>query len=239
MEENCFLYRTTLACAQNQCIPCFYKIFPSGYAYLKTKSKKRKFSEESKVKLPPNQRPENCLRSKSSAYAAVYRSSDRVLTLGDGDLSFALSLAHEFSSSAQTALNLIATTYESHESLVNTYPDISARMQEIADTDAFLYHDVDATKLESYRFLANKKFNFVLWNFPCIGVRNGLDGQVSELDQNKALIKDFFESVRPFLESTGEVHLTHKTVEPFSWWNIEQLAMESGFRLVFKIVFDK
>ena len=39
------------------------------------------------------------------------------------------------------------------------------------------------------------------------------------IKENKKLIKDFFNNIKQFLKiNFGEVHITHKTIEPFSWW---------------------
>lgn len=41
------------------------------------------------------------------------------------------------------------------------------------------------------------------------------------------------------LEGPREVHLTHKTIEPFSWWNISELAGECGYSLLGALLFDR
>jgi hypothetical protein len=38
---------------------------------------------------------------------------------------------------------------------------------------------------------------------------------------------------------SGQLHVTHKTIEPFSWWEITQLAEECGLFLYCSIVFDR
>ena len=97
------------------------------------------------------------------------------------------------------------------------------------------------------------RFDRVVWNFPCVpppeegeggsgegegegegttsasGAGAGEDGQSRELEANKELLRSFFRSCRPLLRNGGgEVHVVHKTREPFSWWNIPRLAAE-GF----------
>lgn len=77
------------------------------------------------------------------------------------------------------------------------------------------------------------KYDIVIWNFPCIRIENGMDGQVSELQLNQQLLSQFFKSVQDVLEPLhGEVHVVHKTIEPFSWWDIKDLAKRAGLRYV-------
>ena len=33
--------------------------------------------------------------------------------------------------------------------------------------------------------------------------------------------------------------MTHKTIEPFSWWDVPALAAEAGFALARRVVFDR
>lgn len=240
MSEGLFISRSTTGCAKNGCIPCFYKIFPDGnFPILQQHSKKRKFEQIGSQKLISNQRPENCLRAKSPYYAGFYTASQYILTVGDGDLSFSLSIAKEFRKQIRGQIPLIATTYENRESLLRTYPEIEKRLNSLSDMDIEVHNGVDATNLQQYEFLTDRLFERILWNFPCIRIEKGLDGQVSELDQNKQLIRAFFRSAASFLKDDGEIHITHKTVEPFSWWGIESLAEEGEFRCVFKVAFDK
>jgi 25S rRNA (uracil2634-N3)-methyltransferase len=244
--SSCFAYRSTVSCALNECIPCFYKLFPNGLFPLKSvgSTRKRKFSEdgseEPSLKLPPNQRPENCRRAKQPEYSGLYSSNQKVLTVGDGDLSFSLSLSNALSSNGpSSASNLVATTYESHEKLIEIYPDIRQTIDGLRSNKVSIFHSIDATNLSPLDNCRLQPFDIIIWNFPCIRIEKGFDGQVAELDQNKDLLRRFFRNVTAYLASDGEIHVTHKTIEPFSWWGIEDIALEEGFRCSLKIVFDK
>eukprot|EP01034_Spumella_vulgaris_P007640 gene7640-9737_t len=84
-----------------------------------------------------------------------------------------------------------------------------------------------------------KHFDVVIWNFPCSSLPAGADGQAKELEANRELLTLFFKNVHAFLrKGTGEVHISHKTVEPFSWWGIKQLAKDSGFDFAYAVIFD-
>ena len=188
--DDLFVHPSTLACAIGQrnttstsssnssssspCIPCLYKLFPSGVVPSTT----TEISGEHQLKLPPNQRPELCPRAApSSSYQGLYVRHNRILTLGDGDFSFSLSIAHGLyesscsgddsgrgketaenhtsgssrssSSSSTTCHNLTATSHESLAQLHLTYEavGITDKLQELRDRGVTVLHEVDATNL--------------------------------------------------------------------------------------------
>lgn len=219
--------RSTFFCATEQfCIPCFYKLYPNGT-----------LSVSPQLQLPPNVRPEMCPRSCAAdeMKMAFYSTKARILTVGDGDLSFSRSLAKQ-----GYAHKLIATTHESLESIYHTYPNAEDILSSLRSDGVTLYHEIDATTLETYPQLQDAdRFDIVIWNFPCIRVDKGADGQVSELELNRNLLRSFFQSVVSILGTGGEVHIAHKTIEPFSWWGLCDIAEREGFHLYRKIVFDR
>jgi 25S rRNA (uracil2634-N3)-methyltransferase len=180
-----------------------------------------------------------------------------ILTVGDGDFSFSLSLANQLLSN-DTA-KLTATSHESLKSVLDTYkPHSQATLASLRSLGATVLHEVDATNLAATTELHSereskhgkkdkdeikvklKKFDVVIWNFPCLSLPAGADGQAKELAANRELLTSFFNNVHQFLrKGTGEVHISHKTVEPFSWWGIKQLAAESGFDFAYAVIFDR
>jgi 25S rRNA (uracil2634-N3)-methyltransferase len=220
------------------CVPCLYKVFPWG-----------------QMALPPNQRPEMCIRSgipaDKRARGLYSGKSDKVLILGDGDFSFSLSIA--------TAVHKrsIFTSHESHSTLLDVYPGVQTILDETrraAKAPDCIMHEVDATDLARTSALDCHRgsFDVVAWNFPCIRMPAGKDGQAEELQINQDLCRSFFQNVRPYLKPTttstssastsghgAEVHITHKVTEPFSWWGMEALAQEAGLVCAGRLVFDK
>ena len=214
---------------------------------------------------PSNTRPELCVRSglkpvskvgrgcmspqqidlMTNVYGARLEASDfqseyAVLTVGDGDFTFSLSLAetdkfqqcidckdssgnpscivesHPRSAGCRR-LKLTATSHESYQSICITYPHAVDTLNRLKHLGATVLHDVDATDLQHGSHFATEgthiTFDFVIWNFPCVSLPAGADGQTSELEQNRALLRRFFANIRPFLTvDRGEVHITHKTI---------------------------
>jgi len=287
-----YVHKATLHCATKRlCIPCLYKLSPTG--------------QFGKVKCAPNQRPEECPRSfrpagtsdAGAAYQGLYHPDmqQSVLTVGDGDLSFSLSIARgvaaayalsgsssdkkkhaEGVAGSSSAFRLTATTHESLQSLLATYTDAADNIASLVALGVTVLHEVDATHL-AVSSVAKHRFDVIVWNFPCVGVpavirsakeatassasasasaiagdgaegvivlETGKDGQVDELEQNVQLLKKFFENAPSHLTQTGtggEVHVTHKTIEPFNWWNIPAINANSKSGLVAagSVVFDR
>lgn len=112
-------------------------------------------------------------------------------------------------------------------------------------------HDVDATNLASNAYIHTNLLNridVVIWNFPCIRVDEGRDGQTNALQENQELLRKFFINISAYLKTndgnsndgcTSEVHVTHKTIEPFCWWGIVDIAKANGFIVKGLIIFDR
>ena len=238
MERNfagIFVHEKTLHCALDKCLPCCYKINPSGVWNVDNKKL---------IKLPPNQRPECCLRFKNAEFGGFYDRKQRIVTIGDGDFSYSLSLARFFDTKAKK--KLVCTSHESLKSILATYPTSPAILEELAALKVTVMHEVDATALQASltsRLPKSKRFDVVVWNFPCVRADRGADGQVDEIDNNITLLRNFFTNVGDILRSkdgsVGEVHVTHKTLEPFCWWDITKIAAECHCQCLGSIVFDR
>lgn len=282
-DTNLFLHSTTLTCAiDNHCIPCLYKLFPEGKddPLLKSLESISSWRIKNRMKFPTNVRPEMCPRTKTTAtmesscsmylptslYAVQGEESEatepndeaskmNVLTVGDGDFSFSLSVANQLLSNE--SVKLTATSHESLRSVLDTYkPHSEVTLAKLRKLGATVLHGVDATQLDLTTELhkpskssskSDKKdkqkmqrFDVVIWNFPCLSLPAGADGQAKELEANRELLTLFFKNVHSFLhKGSGEVHISHKTVEPFSWWGIKQLAKDSGFDFAYAVIFDR
>jgi hypothetical protein len=139
--------------------------------------------------------------------------------VGDGDFSFskaidaAMSHIHQESSGdgivefyEKKALGggNIYTSHESGKVVREIYPGCAERLDTLLGQ---VIHEVDATDLKSVSVLRGEEssFDVIAWNFPCVRVLAGKDGQVDELEANKTLMRRFFRSCASFLKPGGEV----------------------------------
>jgi len=148
-----------LNCIAAGCVPCAYKLVVQPSLP----------HEADSVKFSPNKRPEECLRMRihsrmqqqgavgggsrwdveAAHGAGTYRGS-RLLTVGDGDLSFSLSLAKLLAPAPrETAGCMIATTHLTRAELEGAYgaANIQQTISELNALGTVVLHRVDATDL--------------------------------------------------------------------------------------------
>ena len=169
-----------------------------------------------------------------------YKRGMSVLTVGDGDLTFSLAVARLLFADSQhrqhhdSSGRMVATSYESKETLLHVYPNIGETIQELESLGATVCYQVDATNIvgtlpKDVLIVDNNKFNRITWNFPCSAIGSGQDGQNDAMDFNKQLIRDFVRNTitsELLDEDDGEIHMLHKTKPPFNQWQIESVALE-------------
>ena len=113
---------------------------------------------------PPSSLPADAARLPCSA-------ADRVLLVGEGDLSFALALARALG----TGANLVATTYDAEAELREMYaPWVARTLRDLRGLGAAALHGVDATRLHEPALRsrldpAGAGFRLVVWNHPHAG----------------------------------------------------------------------
>lgn len=159
--ETLYVQRSTFKCAvEDWCVPCVYKIIQHPGSY---------------TNLMPNQRPEMCPRCRESAprYTGLYDPDARILTVGDGDMSFSVALA-------RGGINLVATSHESEETVRSVFKNGSTNIDELKSLGVTVRFGVDATDLAAC--FEGEKFDRIVWNFPCVarGIAGGKDGQNTE-----------------------------------------------------------
>ena len=228
--QKLFVLEETLDCAVNgKCIACIHKICAG---------------EELLPGSKPNVRPESCLRAHSDrttkdddSVIGLYPKGSRILTVGDGDLSFSLALVRVLGSS-----NVIATTYESRASILASYPDTGAgNISELEELKCTIMHGVDAGNLEASFSILTDRFDFIVFNFPCIATaKAGEDGQTAEIVENQALLSRFGCGASKLLNPSGFVHISHKTKAAFKNWGVTKYVCEtSELTPAGAVVFDR
>jgi hypothetical protein len=88
-------------------------------------------------------------------------------------------------------------------------------------------YEVDVTRLGESLAKALPgvdKVDTFVWNFPCTAESNGQDGQNSEMEQNKELLRKFAGNAAALGATT--VVITHKTKPPYNQWSIVDLLEE-------------
>lgn len=200
--DRLYACQVTLHCAyRKRCVPCAYKVGCFDVAL-----------DQEFCRIIPNQRPEQCPRSKEVRGAEGtlgYTPGMAILTIGDGDFTYSLAIARILH---KQATSVIATSYESKESLVKVYPGIKKTIADLEALGVTIGFKVDATRIkETLPSIKDKQFDRIVWNFPCSAIAKGQDGQNEEMEYNKGLVRDFVSNARPLLKEQGQIHLNHKT----------------------------
>lgn len=177
------------------------------------------------------------------------------LVVGDANLSFSLQLAQH-----RKALNhsgrLIATTFETLETLRERYMEIDTTIKGLQDLSVEVMHGVDCTKLsEDQRFQQMKQsFGAVYYNFPHAGaVRGFFDSHPFVRWRHENLMQLFFRCLRQFVKPGGTVKVAsnsgatgvrfsdiinagtlneflHIETIPFKEWNLRRYHRSFGDR---------
>ena len=238
--RNCselYAVAETVKCAhQNGCIPCAYKIATFDVAL-----------DSEICQRIPNQRPELCPRSQLKSneispakheYPLGYKNTMSVLTVGDGDFSFSLALA-------RFGCRVVATSYESEETVRNVYDSVGVieNVTELERLGAKIFYKVDATNIARTlpKSLTDRNFHRIVWNFPCLIVGKGGDGQNVKMEDNVRLVRAFIHSAKSHCLLGGQIHINHKTKPPFNQWNIDAVAVKNvdSIRFLHRVVLDR
>lgn len=165
----------------------------------------------------------------------------RILTVGDGDLSFSHSL-YKY----HQPQSLTATVYDSLETLLSKYSDNAYHALDEAGTP--LLFGFDVTDKTTWSTLAQQQFDVVIFQFPLLPAFSSFDAyqargeEVSINTLNRQLLRTFLQhAFQYFLDPAGEqlCFITSKDVKPYREWNIENaLHMQSDFHYLGSSLFD-
>ena len=209
-----------------------------------TRKRKRGIKRKSKLNLTGEQiakiKRKFFAREKAGS-VGIYKDGQKILTVGDGDFSFSVALARHLHLGDDAGTSLTSTTYESYGVLKDVYPGIADTVQELDCHGVEMLHGINAVDLKGTLPDGERRlYDRIVFNFPCVAVRDGKDGQNAEMEENKALVKGFLESASAMLNAGGEVHIRHKTKAPYSQWGIARIAASTGlFEEERRIVFDR
>lgn len=146
----------------------------------------------------------------------------RILTVGDGDLSFSRALLTHHRPSL-----LEASVYDSEATLLRKYSDND--LHALRENDIPVHTGIDITDSKSVQTL-EKKFDLIVFQFPLIPSFATLEdfeqhsADASPNTLNRKLLRQFL--IHSFLHLLDEAgpricYITSKEVKPYREWNIE------------------
>ncbi|RCK64576.1 hypothetical protein Cantr_00275 [Candida viswanathii] len=222
-------------------------------------SSQNKLNKIKSMKTSKKQKQQNKLHQATSRGRSKglmpFNGHERVLLIGEGDFSFARSLILQ---NFLIPENLIATSFDTHETLLEKYPDVEETLTELAELGVRVMHGVDATNLpvtlkltmNSRQKKQNKKvklfengesLDYVMFNFPHTG--RGIKDQDRNIRDHQNLILLFFKNCKLVFElvnsedllgykkTMGKIIISLFEGEPYHSWGIKILGKSEGYKV--------
>ncbi|KAE9600250.1 hypothetical protein Lalb_Chr14g0370921 [Lupinus albus] len=159
----------------------------------------------------------------------LYHSFHKILCVGEGDFSFALSLARKFG----TATNIVATSRDSRE---EKYQNASRNLSELKSLGCTIVHGVNVHTMMHHPLLNRlRDFDRIVFNYPHAGF---IGRREFEYRQIKKLVSGFLRNGINLVAEKGQIHITHRADYPYSECRIEELAEWEELILVGKVLFN-
>ncbi|KAJ0108625.1 hypothetical protein J7T55_015059 [Diaporthe amygdali] len=154
---------------------------------------------------------------------------DAILLVGEGDLSFSRALVeHHYCE------NVTATVLEKDlEELTAKYPHVNENVELIEAEGSKVAYGVDAKKMAPWAKKSGKDsvgiMDRIIFNFPHVG---GKSTDVNrQVRYNQELLVEFFKRALLSLAPGGTIIITLFEGEPYTLWNIRDLARHSGLQV--------
>ncbi|KAI7896972.1 uncharacterized protein EV154DRAFT_541258 [Mucor mucedo] len=174
-----------------------------------------------------------------------FKSKDKILLIGEGNFSFARSLAENYLEEGSE--NMVATCYDTEKVLYEKYGDEAKdNVELIREYGATVLFEVDATDFP--KEVKKNRYHKIIFNFPHAG--SGIKDQDRNVVANQKLLNGFFDAATPMLTKAskgeipatksntrqaeeeivpdGEIHVTLKTCKPYNLWAVKGLVKANG-----------
>ncbi|KAJ2158216.1 Meiotic nuclear division protein 1 [Coemansia sp. RSA 552] len=123
-----------------------------------------------------------------------YATHHTILLVGEGNFSFARSVAERLESGA----NMVATAYDSESVARDKYSDLEDHLSVFRDLGGTVLFGVDGTALDGCSLIRGRRFSHIVFNFPHVGA--GIKDQDRNIISNQELLVGFFGSAQAFLD---------------------------------------
>jgi len=162
----------------------------------------------------------------------TFGSSQRILLVGEGNFSFASSLATSIGGT-----KILATSLDEKEQVVAKYGvDAQTSLSTIVRLGGKVLHGVDGTTMDGEAAIAaDAPFDRIIFNFPHLG-----GATQEDLARVREMLAGFFRAcvslAAPFPQ--GFVCVSLRDTLFYRSWKIEELAADAGLRLEGRVPFD-
>ena len=134
----------------------------------------------------------------------------RVLTVGDGDLSYSLAIAR----CCGEAIELTATVLPSEPELCATYARAAVNLRELRQRGARVLAKVDATLLPVETL---GQHDAIVFNHPHLGLSVDQDDEASHARHHEILLSHFLYTAASALTPGGSIYVTLSGNQPHTW----------------------
>jgi 25S rRNA (uracil2634-N3)-methyltransferase len=195
------------------------------------KHKKRKLtasqsSNKREPGLPKPQKPAKQASARTASPIIPFGAEERILLVGEGDFSYAKSIVENHG-----CCDVTATCLDTKDEVLRKYdPQAEEHIRYLEDEAQTVVYNTDAIKLDSNKALKKSGlFERILFNFPHVG---GKSKDVNrQVRFNQELLVKFFAAALTLLTPEGTIVVTLFEGEPYTLWNIRDLARHSGLEV--------
>ncbi|KAM7250251.1 hypothetical protein ACFE04_022134 [Oxalis oulophora] len=163
-----------------------------------------------------------------------YSSKQKILLVGEGDFSFSLCLARAF----RSAVNITATSLDTYDELLIKYSDAKANLESLKELGACLVHGVNVGSMISLDPVFDKFYQRIIFNFPHAGF-DKKENNLNQIERHKNVVNAFFKNAKFMLRADGEIHVNHKTADPYCRWDLVGLASRHFLDFIECVDFNK